>query len=167
MRCFQLNFVTVLFMFRDNTSSASSGLLFNLKRDEWTFGVFTSHRRTGRDVLNDVQLQRIKQESLAKIPEVSSEETRTFPYMRARAQPSNNVICFFKLSVREFLSILLYAFDLKVTWSLTGPAFVVTNMLPLQQSTSFDLRMAAPHQASKLFLKNLTATPAGAKLHRQ
>lgn len=92
---FPIDFVTVfIFLCSETTLQVPLVLLFNLKRDEWTFSVFTSHRRTGRDVLNDVQLQRIKQESLAKIPEVSSEETRTFPYTRARAQPSNNVLFF-------------------------------------------------------------------------
>lgn len=58
-------------------------LFLNLRREEGTLSVFTSQRRTGREVHNDVQLQRMKHKSLAKIPEVSSEETRTFPCTRA------------------------------------------------------------------------------------
>lgn len=102
LEMFPLDFVAVfIFLCSETTLQVPFLLLFNLERDEWTFSVFTSHRRTGRDVLNGVQLQRIKQQSLAKVPEVSSEETRTFPYTRARAQPSNivsvsiySLICF-------------------------------------------------------------------------
>lgn len=98
-----------------------------------------------------MQLQGIKQKSLAKIPEVSSEETRTFPHTRARAQPSKNVFLFVL-----FERACFYIFS-PVLLTLKAPGLRLVLHLLSQACCrcscphfkSFSLWMTIPHQTSR------------------